>query len=218
MLQSFLAIAMAAAVVAPGSNKSPHRILNVQLVHRCRTAANCLPSGIVALMKRETNRIWSHLDVRIAWMDPIDSGLAGPATGLTVVVEEGAYPASPAGSGPVLAALTQPANTCGRGVAHVWVRHIEAHVALVQRDGHAFSALPAILADLFFGRALGRALAHEIGHYLLGTANHSAHGLMRAQFTPEDLLQDAVRPLYGLDAREQSALMACRTDDAARED
>ena len=29
---------------------------------------------------------------------------------------------------------------------------------------------------------LGRALAHEIGHYLLDTHTHARHGLMRPQF------------------------------------
>jgi hypothetical protein len=33
------------------------------------------------------------------------------------------------------------------------------------------------------GIVLGRALAHEIGHYLLDTRTHAHHGLMRAQFS-----------------------------------
>ena len=32
------------------------------------------------------------------------------------------------------------------------------------------------------GVVLGRALAHEIGHYLLDTATHARNGLMRPQF------------------------------------
>jgi hypothetical protein len=34
---------------------------------------------------------------------------------------------------------------------------------------------------------LGRAIAHEIGHLLLGTSRHSLHGLMRAAWTDQDL-------------------------------
>lgn len=34
--------------------------------------------------------------------------------------------------------------------------------------------------DRRLGVVLGRAVAHEIGHYLLGTSTHSSHGLMRA--------------------------------------
>lgn len=38
---------------------------------------------------------------------------------------------------------------------------------------------------------LGRAIAHELGHLLLGTNAHSASGLMRAQWTPADIRRHA---------------------------
>ena len=34
---------------------------------------------------------------------------------------------------------------------------------------------------------LGRAMAHEVGHLLLGTNGHAAHGLMRASWSSVDL-------------------------------
>lgn len=37
---------------------------------------------------------------------------------------------------------------------------------------------------------LGRAVAHEIGHLILGTANHSASGLMRARWSDRELQRD----------------------------
>jgi hypothetical protein len=37
------------------------------------------------------------------------------------------------------------------------------------------------------GRALGRVLAHEIGHVLLAVRQHDRSGLMRAVFTPAEL-------------------------------
>jgi hypothetical protein len=36
------------------------------------------------------------------------------------------------------------------------------------------------------GVVLGRAVAHEIGHYLLGSSAHARHGLMRASFQPRE--------------------------------
>ena len=39
---------------------------------------------------------------------------------------------------------------------------------------------PTAFRDLILGRVLGRALAHEIGHFLLRSRVHSATGLMRA--------------------------------------
>jgi hypothetical protein len=38
------------------------------------------------------------------------------------------------------------------------------------------------------GRVLGRALAHEIGHFLLRSRNHSKVGLMRANPSVPDLI------------------------------
>jgi hypothetical protein len=41
-----------------------------------------------------------------------------------------------------------------------------------------------------FDRVLGRAVAHEIGHLLLGTSEHAPRGLMRALWTPDELKDD----------------------------
>lgn len=43
------------------------------------------------------------------------------------------------------------------------------------------------------GRLLGRAVAHEIGHLLLGTNEHSPTGLMREVWTDEELVRDTPR-------------------------
>jgi hypothetical protein len=42
--------------------------------------------------------------------------------------------------------------------------------------------------DLMVGRALGRALAHEIGHFLLRSRGHKVAGLMRATYVAADLV------------------------------
>jgi hypothetical protein len=55
------------------------------------------------------------------------------------------------------------------------------------------------------GRALGRILAHEIGHVLLAAPNHQRHGLMRAQFAAGDLLVRD-RGQYSLSEREIAQL------------
>jgi hypothetical protein len=42
-------------------------------------------------------------------------------------------------------------------------------------------------ADMNPGELLGRVIAHELGHVLLGTARHSVNGLMRAEWTEGEL-------------------------------
>lgn len=48
--------------------------------------------------------------------------------------------------------------------------------------------LTAVTFDRVLGTAIGRVLAHELGHVLLGSPGyHDAEGLMRAKFQPDDL-------------------------------
>jgi len=212
MLQPLAALAMSAVAVSTPSN-TPHRTLLVQLIHRCNPAARCLPSQMVARMQTEAERVWGRLDVHLAWIDSRGRAAAPDRGGLSVMLEEGPYEGSALDADSVLAALTQPPDACGWGLAHVWVRHIERHAnALVRSAEHAITSLPPALAETFIARALGRALAHEIGHYLLGTRQHTSRGLMRAQFAPNDLLEDVNESLYGLASRDQAALISCRTN------
>jgi hypothetical protein len=64
---------------------------------------------------------------------------------------------------------------------------------------------PQSLHDARLGLVLGRVVAHEIGHYLLGTATHSRTGLMRATFESPDLM-DHRSPAYDLDAEAAAQL------------
>jgi len=54
--------------------------------------------------------------------------------------------------------------------------------------GVAFSALPPRASRLFFQRALAQAGAHEVGHYLLRSRDHTRGGLMRPAFTVEEIM------------------------------
>jgi hypothetical protein len=47
--------------------------------------------------------------------------------------------------------------------------------------------MPLAERNLFLGRAMGRALAHEIGHYLLTSKVHTRRGLMKAVLTAAEL-------------------------------
>jgi hypothetical protein len=59
---------------------------------------------------------------------------------------------------------------------------------------------------------LGRALAHEIGHLLLGTTQHAPFGLMRATWTLAELRR--ALPLDWVFSREQGAAMRRRLSDS----
>ena len=55
---------------------------------------------------------------------------------------------------------------------------------------------PTSYRELMVGRVLGRALAHELGHYLLQSRQHSATGLMRATQSIADLMADKGTNLF----------------------
>lgn len=75
----------------------------------------------------------------------------------------------------------------------------------------------AAQADVDEGELLGRAMAHEIGHMLIGRAAHARDGLMRAVWFSSELRRD--RPSDWLFSRSEAAelrrRLAARTRPAA---
>jgi hypothetical protein len=66
---------------------------------------------------------------------------------------------------------------------------------------------PASYRELIVGRALGRALAHELGHFLLRMRGHSLTGLMRPAQSIADLTAEDRGPWF-LTAPDRAALAA----------
>jgi hypothetical protein len=60
---------------------------------------------------------------------------------------------------------------------------------------------------MLLGRAMGRALAHEIGHYLLASKLHTARGLMQASHTASEFF-GADRRSFAIDAAQRQAVAA----------
>ena len=202
------------AIAGSANALPPRKTLAVHLIHRCSPAISCVRLQAIDQMVRETQQIWSSLDVRIAWNDSARPGLTGADGGLIVFLEEqGAPPPQPVG---VLASLGQPSDPCGPALAHVWTRNIRDFIATVAVGGKRIDNLPNALADLILGRALGRALAHEIAHYLLGTGQHESHGLLRSTFEPNELLEQVGDTRYGLSASDRQSLVTCRMDQRIR--
>ena len=54
-------------------------------------------------------------------------------------------------------------------------------------DGRNVFEWPQAFADLVVARALGRVLAHEVGHFLLAFPAHTPNGLMRSGFDGREL-------------------------------
>lgn len=61
-----------------------------------------------------------------------------------------------------------------------------AHAEDLLCDSPGLNDVTIASHETLIGRALGRALAHELGHYLLRTKAHTSRGLMRAAWTAND--------------------------------
>jgi hypothetical protein len=69
---------------------------------------------------------------------------------------------------------------------------------------------PTMLRNVVLGRVLGRALAHEIGHFLLRSRDHSTIGLMRARQSIADLVAPE-RNRFTLSQEEGARLRSVRS-------
>jgi len=159
-----------------------------------------IPKKLEASAMEEVTKIWAaygvdvHLSnpsdvlpdgaIRLAVMfaDPPDEHTAVGALGSIVFLDDGPVPAIvmyPRANR--FARLHRQAS--GEGNDKVW---------------------PKALYDLVTGRVLGRALAHEIGHFLLRLRGHSRTGLMRPRHQVPDLI-GAGRSSFVLSAEEGGA-------------
>jgi hypothetical protein len=73
---------------------------------------------------------------------------------------------------------------------------LDAAERVVRAANPPYSA-PA-LAGLMVPRVVGRAIAHELAHFLLNTRAHTLRGLLRARFTADDFVSPA-RDAFNLD-------------------
>jgi hypothetical protein len=71
--------------------------------------------------------------------------------------------------------------------------------------------------NMLLARVLGRALAHELGHYLLSSKAHTKSGLMKAHHVAQDFL-GLNRAGFEVDASQQALIASRRLHAAVRND
>jgi len=139
-----------------------------------------IDADTVNQLKEEAEQVWRPYHVRLVWPE------AAPAVPLRGVALEAILArridaGSAVASATVLGFTTIDASGFGGGSIHV---SLDATRDLLTR-GTPRSEFPAYPNDI--ARALGRVLAHEVGHRLLGFPAHDREGLMRPAFRPGEL-------------------------------
>jgi hypothetical protein len=154
-----------------------------------------LSPGLEAAAMKEVTRIWATYGVDVAALKAGSRHRDGAVT-LSVTIAGGLNGQTGAGTlGLIHFSDDVPDSEI--------VMYPDAIVALVStmRFGSFDVFSPNAFRDLILGRALGRALAHEVGHFLLRSRVHSPAGLMRA-FQPVAALVAPDRRDFGLSPDE----------------
>jgi hypothetical protein len=147
---------------------------------------------IAGPVKDETEAIWRPYGIHFEWVDAdaVEPGATGVSVDVTV---ERRY----ARAGGVERAPTLGQTFVGpetRGWRPIRVS-FDA-VANVLADGTTSRVSgTGIVLEPYLSRALGRVLAHEIGHALTNAAEHDRTGLMRASLSADQLAQTDRSPL-----------------------
>jgi hypothetical protein len=164
------AVLLAANLGAAGNTLPPTRFsLTAQLI-----VAPDLPPMAQRVLLSEAERIWRREGVQLHW--PTSPSQPTPASLRVLVITRREALNSGRERWPVGELVPQ---TGQRALAIASIAGAER--VLLEATGYRPALLESHeLTDYRLGLVLGRAVAHEIGHYLLATSTHADRGLMRA--------------------------------------
>ena len=202
LITSLAAAALATSLAAAASTPSPLPPLVVTV-----TDMTEMPARLVPRVLEEATAIWNTAGVTFVWrrvspqaaarMDQVPA-----ATALRIVF------------GTARGVGTE------NGIPLGWIRfdddeptreiYVSYRNAVEYLNGsEAVVGLPSQMTmlerDIYLSRAMGRALAHELGHYLLASKEHTRGGLMRATHSASDFF-DAQRRAFAIDAAQRQSV------------
>jgi hypothetical protein len=158
-----------------------------------------VPAPIVPAALEEAAAIWRGAGITLHWVvDPAESNCS-----LGVVIEN----AVPGASHKVLP-LGWIGFDADEPSEEIHVSFSNAVTLLQEVKGDEAFRLTNVERHALLSRALGRALAHELGHYLLGSREHTRSGLMQTARPATDFF-DAGNGRFAI-ASSQERIVASR--------
>jgi len=139
-----------------------------------------VPPSLVDRMFAEAQAIWEPCGVTLE----TNAGAAATGRSLTVAVGPFAKQLPRESAQPIAWILLSPALS----VPRIYVSSSNA-LDLLRASSSVVGTrtLPPEFKEMYLGRAMGRALAHELGHYLLASTEHTPNGLMKIPFSAFEL-------------------------------
>lgn len=135
------------------------------------------PHGLEIVWRSEWFEASDVRQVAVSWVDRIETDGESEAHALGAVV----FDVATDRAGPILVSLP----------------HLQRLISSARVPGFVLDQRPAALRRMWLTRALGRILAHEVGHLVLRLHGHRRYGLMKAQFRTDEIL-DPSRQRFGL--------------------
>jgi hypothetical protein len=160
----------ASLLLAPPSTAPPKKAAALVV---SVTASSDLPTNLVDALLHEAAAVWRAAGVQIMWQP------RGASADVRVVIGGGGGHAGDE----VLPLGWISFDDDGTPVPMIYLSYTNARMLLIgARDSLGnMEAMPVVQRHTYLSRAMGRALAHELGHYLLGSKLHAEKGLMRAR-------------------------------------
>lgn len=191
------------AAIAPPSDNG---FLNLRLA-----AWDALSPLARKVLTAEAAAIWGRSHVQLRWLTTAESAVSGPT--LRVLITPGAVATRGDSQRWPVGELLRFDDSVAVAVASV----AGAQQIVAQSDFVQIFETPDH-RDYRLGLILGRAVAHEIGHYLLRTDTHAQVGLMRATIAAREFadLHTSAFDLDGEATAHLAALSATTSQTAAR--
>ena len=150
-------------------------------LHITLTFASDVSPSLVRRALDEADAVWRPSGVTFAW--DTESRGSAPAA-LRIVVDDERGGAS--GGLPPLGWIMFEADGTPERLIHLSyanaVTLLDENLVMGDRN-----SMPIAQRETYLGRAMGRALAHELGHYLLASKVHTHTGLMKSTLTAAEL-------------------------------
>ncbi len=177
------------------------------------------------IVSGDVERIWAPYGVTFEWRE----GPPAPAAehpGVVVVALTPVRAGAPglghggAAAPPPLGSVAFASPVTPINVLRVFVSP-QRLIASARVERTPLAQWPRVLQERFVAQAIGRTTAHELGHYLLATRQHTGRGLMRESFSAKELLAPDLDG-FALDAPDLAimrtrwvAVTACRVEHLA---
>ena len=175
------------------ASESPSLVLNLHF-----TSSDSLSIASRRALMAEAESIWKRGHVRLKWLR--ESTEADEGVTLRVLVVARPVPKAAEYAPWTVAELLRLEGSRATAIAStIGARRI------VDESRWDLLMEPIALLDQRLGVVLGRAVSHEIGHYLLQTNTHARHGLMRARIDAHEFA-DLRSGSFGLDSAAEAHL------------